>query len=56
MWPHDALGTRLAKGAVPLPVRMCVWAIVAVAALPIALSLIEAGPFGPRRTGSGWHS
>ena len=43
MWPHDALGTRLAKGAVPLPVRMCVWAIVAVAALPIALSLIEAG-------------
>ena len=42
-WPHDPLGDRSATRAIPRTVKLYVWTMVAVAALPIAHSLIEAG-------------
>ncbi len=42
-WPHDPLGDRSATRVIPRTVKLYVWTMVAVAALPIAYSLIEAG-------------
>ena len=42
-WPHDPLGDRSATCAIPPAVKLYMWTMVAVAALPIAYSLIEAG-------------
>ena len=42
-WPHDPLGNGPQRAAIPRAVRLYVWTMVAVGALPIAHSLIEAG-------------
>ena len=42
-WPRDTLSDRSATRAIPHTVKLYVWTMVAVAAVPIASSLIEAG-------------